>query len=260
MINPELYKLKLYKYWSDFICSLLLFITIFIVGYISNNILILIISSVFFYRLGAFMHEICHQNKNPKFKSFKIVWNLTIGCLIGQPSLRFTKPHLEHHKVGIFATEKDPQYPLIYSSIYKAFGIFILLPFIIPIFNVITCVLPIKNNKLNSIFYKGIFNKQESQELFIYELYYSIIYCIAFFLMPVNILLCFYLVSVISWGLSVLRIPLEHPLTEYKKVSNKKDQEVLSFTHYNMFYIIHHMYPKIPYYTLETITKDLFTK
>jgi fatty acid desaturase len=86
---------------------------------------------------------------------------------------------------------------------------------------------------------------------------------------PINILLYFYLVSVGGWFLSVLRIPLEHPLNEYKIVSNKKDQELLSITHYNSWYIIiqplglrfhtiHHMYPKLPYYTLRSLSSKKY--
>ena len=183
-----------------------------------------------------------------------------------QPSIRFTIPHLKHHTVGIFATKEDPQYPLIYSDIKLAFIIFVLLPFILPIYNLILCLIPFKNNWLNKLVNKTTYNKQEYKEIFLYELYYSFIFLLICFTNPF-ILIPFYLVSVEAWFLSVLRIPLEHPLNYYKKTSNQKDQEVLSFTHTAWIYVIlqplglryhttHHMFPKIPYYKLKAYTSE----
>lgn len=177
-----------------------------------------------------------------------------------QPSIRFTKPHLKHHTTGIFATKNDPQYPLIFSDIKLAVIIFVFLPLILPIYHLILCIIPWKNTRINRLINDTVFSIDEYKEIQLYELYYSVIYILSIFLAP-KFVLTFYLVSVGSWLLSVLRIPLEHPLNFYKETSNQKDQEVLSYTHTAWIYIIlqplglryhttHHMFPKIPYHNL----------
>jgi fatty acid desaturase len=242
-------------YWGDLILSSFLFVVNFYLTIKIGSTITFILACIFLYRVGAFTHEIAHQNKNKKIKLFKIFWNLTIGCLILQPSIRFTIPHLKHHTVGIFATEKDPQYPLIFSDTKLAFIIFVLLPFILPLYNLSLCLIPFKNNQLNDLINKTIYSEEEHKEILLYEMYYVVVFLLTF------ILISFYLVNVGAWFLSVLRIPLEHPLNYYKKTSNQKDQEVLSFTHTAWIYIIlqplglryhttHHMFPKIPYHNL----------
>lgn len=261
------FRLNIYKYWMDLIISSFIFCLAFFNTFVYGNVISFIIAIIFLYRVGAFTHEICHQYKNPKIKLFKFVWDLTIGCLMLQPSLRFKGPHLKHHTVGIFATKEDPQYPLIFQNTLLALGIFIMLPFIMPLYNFIICLVPIKNNKLKDVLSKEVFNKKEQSELFCFELYYILMFlCVG--LINYKILICLYIISIGSWFLSVLRIPLEHPLNEYKTTSVSRDQEVLSFTHKLFIYSIiqplglrfhkaHHMYPKVPYYNLNILNKEL---
>jgi len=254
------YKLNIKIYWGDFITSFLLFLCFFYLVITTGNLLTFIFSSIFLYRVGAFTHEIAHQQKNPKLKLFKKIWNLTAGCLMLQPSLRFTIPHLQHHTTGIFATKKDPQYPLIFSDSTLAFVVFVLLPFLLPLYNLLLVFWPVKNNSLNWLVNKTIYNDKEEKEIKKYEIYYVIMWTIIFVLVP-ELILNFYIVSVGAWLLSVLRIPLEHPLLSYKEFSVSKDQELLSYTHTNILYVIiqplglrfhkkHHMFPKLPYYEL----------
>jgi len=220
-----------------------------------------VIAAIFLYRMGAFTHEIAHQNNNPKLTRFKFVWNLTTGLLILQPSLRFTKPHIKHHTTGIFATKNDPQYPLIFKNTKLAAGIFIVLPWALPIYNFLVCLF--YKNRIENILYKNIeFTFAERNNISWFELYYVVLYAIGFATLPVSLFITYYLVSVGAWYLSVLRIPLEHPLSQYKKTSTARDQEVLSMTHESPLYIpiqplalryhtIHHMYPKIPYHNIQ---------
>lgn len=256
-----MYKLNLRIYYTDFLITGLLFCLSFYITFISGNIFTFCLSFILLYRFCCFTHEIAHQNKNKEFKLFKILWNLTGGLLMLQPSIRFTKPHLEHHTTGIFATKNDPQYPLIFSDIKLAVIIFVFLPFLLPIYHLILCIIPWKNTRINRLISDTVFSTDEYKEIQLYELYYSVIYILSIFLAP-KFVVTFYLVSVGSWFLSVLRIPLEHPLNYYKKTSNQKDQEVLSYTHKNIFYVIvqplglrfhtlHHMKPKLPYYKLK---------
>lgn len=256
------YKLNIKIYWADFTVTSILFCIALYFTYTAGSIISLILGSIFLYRLCAFTHEIAHQNKNPKIKWFKRVWNLTGGLLMLQPSIRFTRPHLKHHTTGIFATKEDPQYPLIFSNPALAFAIFVILPFLLPIYNLLVCLVSIRHNKIENVLYKGIkFTPEEYREADAYEFYYVIVWAIAIATAP-KLMLALYVTSVGAWLLSVLRIPLEHPLSEYKKTSVIQDQEVLSYTHKSPLYIpvqplalryhtTHHMYPKIPYHNLK---------
>lgn len=256
-----MYKLNLKTYWLDFCVSTL----IFILCLFNLNIFTFIVGAIFLYRAGAFTHEIAHQSKNPEITLFKTVWDYTLGFLILQPSLRFTKPHLAHHTTGIFGTVNDPQYPLIRSNTKLAFIIFCILPFALPIYNLLICSSTHwKNNPLEQILYKNInFTKKEYEEINKLESAYLVL----FFLLCVgapSIVIPLYFIEVAAWFLSVLRIPLEHDLKSYKETSVYDDQRLDSKTHESPIYIpiqplalrfhtVHHMYPKVPYHNLQKL-------
>lgn len=257
----NLYSVNLRTYWTDFIVSSIIFAISFYFVCTAGSTIGFVLASIFLYRLCTFTHELAHQSKNRKMKRFKIVWNLTGGLLMFQPSIKFTRPHLKHHTTGIFATKDDPQYPLIFSDLKLAAGIFFVLPWVLPIYNILVAALP-KWRALENILYKDVkFTNKERDEIKSYELYYFAVLCGLVAMAPLMLLPTFYLVSVGAWYLSVLRIPLEHPLVTYKKTSTSEDQKVLSKTHESPIYIpvqplalryhkAHHMYPKIPYHNL----------
>lgn len=267
MAIKEHYKVNIKIYWVDYFLSSLAFLICLTVFYYTASIISLILGAVFGYRAGAFIHEISHQNKNPSIKWFKRVWNLTGGLLMIQPSVRFTRPHIKHHTTGIFATKDDPQYPLIFSKPLLAFTIFGLLPFLLPIYNFLICLVPIKHNKLEDVLYKNIkFTSGEYKEAYSYGFYYVLVYILLLILQP-KLLLALYTVSTGAWFLSVLRIPLEHDLTQYKETSVYEDQKLDSFTHESpifipiqplalRFHTAHHMYPRIPYHNLKKFHKE----
>jgi len=266
----QLNKVNMSIYWIDFILSSILFCASFYFVYSLGNIIAFIIASIFLYRICAFTHEIAHQNKNPEMARFKLIWNLTAGLLMLQPSIKFTIPHLKHHTTGIFGTKKDPQYPLIFSNFKLAAIIFIILPWVLPLYNLLVCGLP-KHKKLLNIMYKQVkFTYEETVEAESYELYYLVMVAFAIGLLP-NLIIPFYLVSVSAWFLSVLRIPLEHPLNIYIETSTSEDQKILSKTHESPIYIFlqplglryhkaHHMYPKVPYHNLCNYHYELKSK
>ena len=139
-LTKELLNVNIKTYWLDFTLSSIAFIICFIIAHFLHSTIVLLISSIFLYRAGAFTHEICHQYKNPKIQTFKKVWTWTLGFIMLQPPLRFAKPHLAHHTTGIFSTEEDPQYPLLFSNWKFTAGIFLLLPWALPIYNLLVCL------------------------------------------------------------------------------------------------------------------------
>jgi len=267
----NLYKVNIKVYWMDYILSSILFLISFYFVCTTGSIVGFIFASIFLYRACGFTHELAHQSKNPKLKVFKTVWNLTGGLLMLQPSIRFTRPHLKHHTTGIFATKEDPQYPLIFSDIKLAAAIFFILPWVLPFYNLLTIALPFWP-PLDQVLYKGIeFTQEEKNEITAYGLYYLLAWYALTLILSAGAFLSFYLVSVGAWYLSVLRIPLEHPLSQYKETSTSEDQKVLSETHESPIYIpvqplalryhqAHHMYPKVPYHNLPDYHYELRRK
>ena len=178
-----------------------------------------------------------------------------------QPSMRFTKPHLAHHTSGVFGTKDDPQYPLIKSNPKLALIIFVVLPWLLPIYNLIMCFNIKRIDWFDNILYRNItFTIEEYAEIKTYEIYYIYTITAVLLLFP-TVLVHLYLVSVIAWFLSVLRIPLEHDLKEYKETSTMEDQRLDSRTHEAWPYVIiqplglryheeHHTNPKVPYHNL----------
>ena len=257
--------LDMKTYYIDFCISTLLFIILFILG--SINPFFYILSSICLYRAGAFTHEIAHQYHRREFKLFRFIWTYTIGILLIQHPLRFTKPHLKHHKVGIFGTKQDPQYPLVRSNIWIWILVFIISPIGLPIFNFIISILSLFNiheSKFHNILYKNItYSTQEKKEMNVTDKIYTGVIVLGFVLNPT--LICkLALVIIGSWWLATLRIPLEHELKAYKETSNREDQRLDSKTHLSPIYIIvqplalrfhtaHHLYPGVPYHNLEDL-------
>lgn len=260
-----MHSVKPLVYWTDFILSLLVFGIGFFVFVVTGNLIGYLVAAIFLYRACAFTHEIAHQYKNTRLQSFKLVWNLTAGFLMMQPALRFTKPHLIHHKTGVFATKEDPQYPLIRSDIKYGLFVMVLSAWLFPIHNILICMgIP----GIDKILYEKIqFTSNEYKYLRQIEKLYLYFFVALCFMVP-NLILPFYLVSVGSWFLSVLRIPLEHSLKEYKETSDYNDQRLDSYTHRSPLWIpiqplalryhtIHHMYPKVPYHNIPILHKQL---
>ena len=258
MKSPHFLNLKIY--WCDYLISTSIFFICFYYFYTELSTLAFIIGSIFLYRAAAFTHELAHQRNNRNIRKFKRFWNMTMGFIILQPSCRFAVPHLRHHKTGVFATHRDPQYPLIRKNIKLAAAIFFILPVVIPLYNLLICFMP-RNKKLENILYQGSkFTEGERLEIEQYELYYLVAFSIIALSMP-SVLIPWYLISIGAWFLSVLRIPLEHPLDYYRETSTSNDQMTLSNTYECPIFILvqplslryhkaHHMYPKIPYHNL----------
>lgn len=268
-LTKELLEVDLRIYWIDFILSSLVFIVCFVIAHTLHSVPAIVIGSIFLYRAGAFTHEIAHQYGNPKIKIFKLVWDYTLGCLILQPSIRFWKPHKTHHTTGIFSTVSDPQYPLVRTDLLYGLFIYSVLPWILPIYNFFMCCFTCsKHSWLESILYKKVyFTGAEYREINRLELQYVLVWISVFTAFP-KVVLTFYFMSVLAWLLSVIRIPLEHGLKEYKKTSTYIDQRLDSYTNESplfipvqplalRFHTAHHMFSKVPYHNLKKLHKIL---
>lgn len=277
-LPSSFYNLNIKKYYLDFfITNTCLFVSIFC-SYKYNFLPALIVAWISSYRSGAFIHEIAHQYNRKDFKTFQLLWDLTIGLFILLPSPYFKYSHLQHHKIGVFATKEDGQYPLIKTNKLLAFFLFIFLPLLSPIFNlvfVLSTFLPF-HSKFAKVIYGNSCTTKEQQRIDRLKVYYNLAvllflsFCLYFNLY--KILFIIYIVQVGGWALSTLRIPLEHKLESYveSEFSNSFCQLTDSYTFTSnpflafilqplalRYHTAHHMFPDVPYTNLKLVHEYL---
>ncbi len=110
----DFFKPKAYRYWLDFLCSIVPaygISAIFLSAPLGSwqQWLSYPIAVFFLYRLGSLVHEVCHL-KQGEMNSFKLAWNLLAGVIIFSPSPFFTRHHRDHHSPHYFGTKEDPEY------------------------------------------------------------------------------------------------------------------------------------------------------
>ncbi len=283
LLDSQLYKINLNIYYRDFLITTLIFILSFISLFYTNNLVLLglveLVASISLYRTGAFIHEISHQYNKRKFKLFKRIWDLTIGLFILHPSIRFKQPHLEHHKIGVFGTKQDLQYIPLKNNLINCIRIFLILPFFAPIQNLLLVLLspfkfiaPIKfiYSFIENLIYSIKFTPTERSKLNNLELYYFIVVVSSLFFFNIKIYLFWYLILVLSWSLSTIRIPLEHSLDKHHIKSDKDTQLIDSYTFESIpilafilqplglrYHTAHHLYPTVPYHNLKRLHEQL---
>lgn len=283
-IERKYYQLNFVTYYLDFLTSTTLFVISF-TGFLyfkgTVSILFYILSIFTLYRATAFIHEATHQERNPDFRTFVLVLNLTIGAITLVPAYRFFKPHNIHHTTGIFRTNADPQYLLVRSNTKFALFLFLLIPFIMPLVNLFFAITASPGGILDAegmlerfLKRRGYiagtgseFPEEYKRPVMWLSLYSLVMYGIFFYFFPWS-LPYVYAVHVGAWFLGTLRIPLEHRMDYYVEKSDEHDQIVDSFTVESIFaellqplslrlHTAHHLYPGVPYHNLPALHREL---
>lgn len=218
------------------------------------------VGSVAAYRSTAFIHEIVHQRNKQDFLYFTTYWHLTSGVFALLSEYEFTD-HLKHHKPGVFGTKQDKQYPLIRSNILLAFGLFFLLPLLMPL-----------QRLINSLFFFiklliGNCYSDKQNDLYSYRLAFTVTF-LCFSLQYPNLFIIWYCLSVGGWYLSMLRVPLEHELKDYKSTTTILDQVIDSKDYKRSlfsfiiqplglnYHQLHHRFPGVPYHNLHSLALE----
>lgn len=279
MIDKKYYQVRPIIYYSDFALSMAGFLVAFIVCLHATGVALVLslgVSSACLYRAGAFVHELTHQHRGGQLRAFHRLWNLTAGAVVMMPAVRFFDPHQTHHKTGIFATKRDPQYMLLRTDWRLAAVVLLVAPFVMPI----ACVLFMLGASLGEkIDIEGAIERylerrkggavgsalpsEYKREMTLYSRYYLVVAGLYVWLWPETIPLM-YAVQVGAWWLGILRIPLEHEMREYRESTDAGDQVADSFTVESPFaeilqplglrlHTAHHMYPGVPYHNLPAL-------
>jgi fatty acid desaturase len=281
MIDAKYFKPDPAIYFRDFGASLALFILAFIWGAQTSWPLVILpwlLAITSLHRAGLFGHEVVHQ-RSAALRGFRRLVNWTIAIFVLVPLVRFQVPHLSHHKLGTFATPKDPQYPLVRSSKLAMTMVLVVIPFIVPLTNLVLLVSgafgAFRMERAVDSWTTKAFGFSLSSELTPEQQteaqrlsLATLIAFVAFVLIFPQHLPFLYAVQVGGWALVTARIPLEHSLEGFARTSTQQDQMLDSFTIETplallvqpvgfRFHTAHHMYPGVPYHHLPALHQEL---
>ncbi len=281
MIDRKYYEISMATYYCDFFAALFIFFYTFYACMHTEGALFaayFVICVISIHRAGVFLHEISHQYNKSQMKLFTRIWDLTVGGILCIPSVRFIKPHLTHHSIGVFGTPEDPQYLLLRSDRKLAFFVLVVIPLIVPFFNVLLMIgTAIFGQRMetaveNFLRSKGhttgaIVSDEHTRSAVVLSRYYLVMYTLYAIVLPQTIPL-FCGVMIVGWFLTTLRVPLEHAMIEYKDKTTRLDHKIDSFTVEApigvitqpislRFHTAHHMYAGVPYHNLKALHQEL---
>ncbi|MGK7957769.1 MAG: fatty acid desaturase [Crocosphaera sp.] len=280
-INPT-------TYWLDFLtCAGIGWTAFILLGQVplfSLPFFIFYMIAIFsLYRAAGFVHEICHQQHNPKFvKGFFAVWHIMIGLPLLFPSFYYDC-HLKHHDCKTYKTFGDPQYPPVKNNWSVMLQLLVLTPILLPLQVVIRFLIltplslifprirPTVESKFSSIAaptYVATFNKNQKKQMVIVELMtflwlLTISACFFYNIISFSYLFLWYFVAVSTWILNFCRSLAEHSLDGLSETSLSLEEQLLDsytyprggwrqliFTPGSRYHALHHIFPAIPYHNL----------
>jgi fatty acid desaturase len=112
--QTDYFAVKPWRYWVDFLVSLVLAYTsatVYLVSPMGSwpQLAAFPIAVFWLYRLGSLIHEVCHLGHH-EMQVFKVTWNLLVGAVTLTPSPFFTRHHRDHHSAKMYGTPEDPEY------------------------------------------------------------------------------------------------------------------------------------------------------
>lgn len=268
-------------YYRDFCFYLALFIVGFAWGLNASWPMVILpwlLATFGLHRAGLFCHEIVHI-KDDKLRGFRALYTWTVALIVMVPPLRFQLPHLAHHRLGIFGTPEDPQYPLVRGNPFAMAMVLLVIPFVVPFTNLLMTVTAAlgafrveaaldrwATEKLGFSLSSTLTPEQQA-EVTRHARVTLALFIAAIIFFPAA-LPFYYAVLVLGWALLTARIPLEHELERLAETSGREDQMIDSFTIESplalivqpvgfRFHTAHHMYPGVPYHNLPALHEEL---
>jgi fatty acid desaturase len=230
------------------------------------------------HRAGLFCHEIVHI-KDESLRGFRALYTWTVALIVMVPPLRFQLPHLAHHRLGVFGTPEDPQYPLVRGNPFAMAMVLLVIPFAVPFTNLLMTV----TAALGAFRVEAALDRWATQNLGFSlssaltpdqqaevsrHARVTLVLFLAVVIFFPGALPFYYAVLVAGWALLTARIPLEHELERLVEASGREDQMIDSFTIESPLALIvqpvgfryhtaHHMYPGVPYHNLPALHEEL---
>ena len=232
-------------YWVDFLFHISLgwaaFITAILVQPFSAwQLVAFVVASLAHYRAAIFIHELAHLKKGT-FKIFRLVWNLTSGIPLLIPSFTYDGVHYDHHKPDVYGTSEDGEYipfatqkPRLMIG-YVLFSVF--LPLILfcryslltPISYLIPSLRKFCWERASSLTINPTYRRPENcirndkhwqlQEFATFVFATTVFTCTILGILPLKVLLLWYLVGLVIFLLNSLRTLSAHA---YRNDGNRK--------------------------------------
>lgn len=281
MIDRKFFAPRPSRYYRDFLIYLIGAVVGFVWGLQADwpwVVLPWLLAVLSLHRAGLFCHEVVHS-KHASLRLFRALYTWTVALFVMVPPVRFGLPHLAHHRLGVFGTHEDPQYPLVRGNAFAMTMVLVVIPFIVPFTNFLMTV----TGALGAFRFEqaldrwatenfgfslsSVLNAEQQAEVTRHARVTLILFLAVVAFLP-GVLPFYYAVLVGGWALITARIPLEHELERLADSSGPHDQMADSFTIESplalliqpvgfRYHTAHHMYPGVPYHNLPALHEEL---
>ncbi|SES81911.1 Fatty acid desaturase [Nitrosomonas marina] len=223
-------------YWADFLFNIVVGWTAFFTALMSPlfslwQIGAYLIAVLALYRAAIFVHELAHLKKGT-FQTFRLVWNCLCGIPFMIPSFTYDGVHNDHHRRDVYGTLDDGEYlPFATRKPMEMVG-YVLLSFILPLLLLARFLLltplsylipPLRKivwERASSLTIDPNYKRAENairndhnwrqQELAAFLFSFAIVSLIMLEVIPLSVLVLWYLVAVMVFILNSLRTLAAH--------------------------------------------------
>ena len=244
-----------------------------------------VVSALALYRAVIFTHELAHL-KRGSFGFFRLVWNITCGFPLMVPSFIYRGVHNDHHKRSLYGTKSDGEYLPFGAGRPYAIIAYLLLIFVLPLllagrFIALTPLSYLHRSMRRLVWERGSslaidlsYRRPEPssrddpswrlQELFTSLYGITAVLLVATGVLSLEVLLLWYLVTVLIFLLNSLRTLVAHRyLNPGDRVMSVSEQYLDSVNVPGnllltalwapvglRYHATHHLFPSIPYHAL----------
>lgn len=277
-------------YWFDMLASAtigygLLGLAIYWSEFLWISIAFLFLSSLALYRGLLFVHEIAHFRKD-SVPGFAFAWNVIYGVPFFVPSFMYQGVHLDHHSKLVYGTAEDGEYVpfavegrkriLLYfmTVIISPFLLYIRYAFLAPLSLFIPSFRKIVISQLSSLvidfeYVRGDLKPAEQKTVAWQE---PLVSCYGILLtslvfagvIPLYVVFYIYALTAIMFAFNTVRTVAAHryanageridmvkQLTDSVNITSRHPLELLLCPVGLRFHALHHLFPTMPYHSLE---------
>ncbi|MCB1937465.1 MAG: fatty acid desaturase [Nitrosomonas sp.] len=277
-------------YWTDFLFNSIVGWAAFITALLSPLFSLIQIGAygiavLTLYRAAIFVHELAHL-KQGTFKRFRIAWNCVCGVPFMIPSFTYDGVHNDHHRRDVYGMHQDGEYLPFATRKPFEMVVYVLLSFLIPPvllmrFLVLTplsyLIPPLRKivwERASSLTIDPTYKRAENairndhnwrqQELATFLFAFAVVSLIGLEVLPLDVLVLWYLVAVMVFILNSLRTlaahayrnPGEKPMShaeQYLDSINVPGNPLITPLWAPVglrFHATHHLFMNMPYHNL----------
>ncbi len=286
-------------YWADFLCCVVVGWAAFVAAMLLPDFSLLqfvalVISAFALYRGVLFIHELSHGRPGT-FRTFRAVWDLTLGFLLQVPSFAYS-PHIYHHSLREYGRAEDGEYVAfgakspIWIVLYTLQVV--LLPLAFPLRFIVVTPISLLIPKLRKVAWEGMSSlvidytyrrppaSAAERRVVRFEEFgcwfygTTIVILLVTGVLPLKVLVLWYLITVSVFLLNSLRTLAAHAYRNAENESMTWTEQFLDSIDVPgnplwtplwapvglRFHATHHLFPSIPYHSLGEAHRRLSTQ